>query len=577
MTATAILFATTPSEDGSPSADLRIGDGSLLTHLLEQLDSLDVRRVYVVVRPGYEGIVDAASIPTGVQWTVVGSASAADDLQVVADVAAKGRGRLVLAMADVLTHREALAGLLADPRVVTGILATTARLRSSWTFRTRSVRGRIVSAGSLYHQVRRANAYFLGVLKVDERDRPVLASVARELAALNAAHPTQWPARVEDVQRRWRTRAVRDHLVLAAADAEAAAAIDLEGIDVDAFPLGDDVEARLALRRRVSENDVAAMVLVGLVRSGVHLTNSYLRRLFWARPLSQEAAANAAAAMGTYDEDKVLLASAVKANDGFFTTYFVSPYSKYIARWAAHRGWTPNGVTTLSMAIGILAAAAFAIGTRPALVAGAVLLQVAFAFDCVDGQLARYTRQFSKLGAWLDSVLDRGKEYAVYAGLAFGATRGFHDDVWTLAAAALVLQTCRHMMEFSYSASQHDQIAAIPMLPLDQPEDRILPADLTTPEDASSVEQVTDDQQSWGQRALHTAGRSAITVSRLLERRRWMRWGKKIVVLPIGERFALISLTAAIWDPRVTFTVLLLWGSLAASYVLVGRILRSVA
>jgi phosphatidylglycerophosphate synthase len=577
VTATAILFATTPSEDGSPSADLRIGDGSLLTHLLEQLDSLDVRRVYVVVRPGYEGIVDAASIPTGVQWTVVGSASAADDLQVVADVAAKGRGRLVLAMADVLTHREALAGLLADPRVVTGILATTARLRSSWTFRTRSVRGRIVSAGSLYHQVRRANAYFLGVLKVDERDRPVLASVARELAALNAAHPTQWPARVEDVQRRWRTRAVRDHLVLAAADAEAAAAIDLEGIDVDAFPLGDDVEARLALRRRVSENDVAAMVLVGLVRSGVHLTNSYLRRLFWARPLSQEAAANAAAAMGTYDEDKVLLASAVKANDGFFTTYFVSPYSKYIARWAAHRGWTPNGVTTLSMAIGILAAAAFAIGTRPALVAGAVLLQVAFAFDCVDGQLARYTRQFSKLGAWLDSVLDRGKEYAVYAGLAFGATRGFHDDVWTLAAAALVLQTCRHMMEFSYSASQHDQIAAIPMLPLDQPEDRILPADLTTPEDASSVEQVTDDQQSWGQRALHTAGRSAITVSRLLERRRWMRWGKKIVVLPIGERFALISLTAAIWDPRVTFTVLLLWGSLAASYVLVGRILRSVA
>ena len=50
------------------------------------------------------------------------------------------------------------------------------------------------------------------------------------------------------------------------------------------------------------------------------------------------------------------------------------------------------------------------------MVAGAVLLQLAFTFDCVDGQLARYTRQFSKLGAWLDSIFDRTKEYVVFAG-----------------------------------------------------------------------------------------------------------------------------------------------------------------
>ena len=29
----------------------------------------------------------------------------------------------------------------------------------------------------------------------------------------------------------------------------------------------------------------------------------------------------------------------MKANDGFFTTFFVSPYSKYIARWAARQKW----------------------------------------------------------------------------------------------------------------------------------------------------------------------------------------------------------------------------------------------
>src|SRR5213076_1711230 len=107
---------------------------------------------------------------------------------------------------------------------------------------------------------------------------------------------------------------------------------------------------------------------------------------------------------------------------GFFTTFFVSPYSKYIARWAARRGLTPNFVTSVSMAVGVVAAACFALGSRAGLVAGAVLLQAAFTLDCVDGQLARYTRTFSKFGAWLDSIFDRTKEYAWFAGLAIGST-----------------------------------------------------------------------------------------------------------------------------------------------------------
>lgn len=51
----------------------------------------------------------------------------------------------------------------------------------------------------------------------------------------------------------------------------------------------------------------------------------------------------------------------------------------------------------------------------------------------------------------------------------------------------------------------------------------------------------------------------------------------RILTLPIGERFALISLTAAIASPRVTFVALLLWGGLAAGYSVTGRIVRTVA
>ncbi len=166
----------------------------------------------------------------------------------------------------------------------------------------------------------------------------------------------------------------------------------------------------------------------------------------------------------------MLLESAVKGSDGFFTTFFVSPYSRYIARWCAHRGFTPNQVTTVSLFIGALAAAGFATGERWGLVAGAILLQAAFTTDCVDGQLARYTRTFSKLGAWLDSIFDRSKEYMAFAGLAIGASRT-GDPVWLLACSVLTMQTVRHLSDFSFGAGQTKVVSSTEQPPLEQPRD----------------------------------------------------------------------------------------------------------
>src|SRR3954451_18496004 len=109
------------------------------------------------------------------------------------------------------------------------------------------------------------------------------------------------------------------------------------------------------------------------------------------------------------------------------------------------------------MALGVTAAAGFATGEPWGLGGGAALLLAAFTLDCVDGQLARYARSFSKFGAWLDSILDRGKEYLVYAGLAIGASRA-GDPVWLLAGATLALQTVRHTVDFSYPTFQHQLI-----------------------------------------------------------------------------------------------------------------------
>lgn len=218
-------------------------------------------------------------------------------------------------------------------------------------------------------------------------------------------------------------------------------------------------------------------------------------------------------------EERARIDAAVKANDGFFATFFVSPYSKYVARFAARRGWTPNAVTLGSFAIGLAAAACFAAGTRWASVAGALLLQVSFTADCVDGQLARYTRTFSSLGAWLDSVLDRTKEHVVYASLAIGATRGYDEDVWLLTCCALALLTVRHLGDAAYVAGKGG---------------RIDPA----------------------------AARAGYRV-----------WLARIFAFPIGERFLAISLTAALFTPRVTFLVLVVWGGLATTWAFIRRVL----
>ncbi|MFI1094268.1 DUF5941 domain-containing protein [Streptomyces sp. NPDC020917] len=246
-------------------------------------------------------------------------------------------------------------------------------------------------------------------------------------------------------------------------------------------------------------------------------------------PADADAHAAATAAVGAVDEESVRLRSAVKARDGFFTTHFISPYSRYVARWCARRGLTPNQVTTASLLVALIAAGCAATGTRAGFVAAGVLLIASFVLDCTDGQLARYSLQYSTLGAWLDATFDRAKEYAYYAGLALGAARG-GDDVWALALGAMVLQTCRHVVDFAFTEANHDATG-----------------------NTSPTAALSDRLDSVG----------------------WTVWVRRMIVLPIGERWALIAVLTAVTTPRITFVVLLVGCALAACYTTAGRVLRS--
>jgi phosphatidylglycerophosphate synthase len=577
----AVIVATALAEDGAPAAMQRFQGAFVLRRMLDQLASLGIGEVLVLTRP--EMAPRLAPALEGTAARVQAGAGVAADLRAVEAHARASAGGIVVLSGEVVTQREALAGLLVDPRLGSAALSSGGTAGRPYAYRLRSRRGRVVSAASPYHSTYRSTSSFLGALKVSAADRPALAGLAGRLAALlDGGPPEDWAEELVRKHGSWRLSlhgSMVRRQALERGEEPPVRDPDAPPPDPFAVELEPDDEAEIARRLAAAPGDVTALLLTGLVRSGAHVGLSHLRKLFWARPLSAEAIARAEERILDHDEDRVLLDSAVKASDGFFTTFFVSPYSKYIARWAAHRGFTPNQVTTVSVLIGVVAAAAFATGERWGAIAGALLLQAAFTTDCVDGQLARYTRQFSKLGAWLDSVFDRTKEYVVFAGLAIGAERA-GDEVWVLACAALTLQTVRHMLDFSFGATQHQAIGATAQPPLEQPSDSLNPrrpgpveAEQLESELQAEVPDLLPPQQPLRKRL----PRMGLRIWHRFDGLAPVFWAKKMIAFPIGERFAAISITAALFTPRTTFVVLLVWGGVAAVYSLAGRVLRSVA
>ena len=552
--ASAIVFATVRTDDGTPAAAMRFQEGTILHRLLDQLADVGVPTATVIARPDGEAALRGSLDVAGLAVELRVCEDAAADLRAVAEIAGQGIGGIVLLPGEIVTQREALAGLLLDPRLRSAALTGGGMRLRPFVPRMRSVRGRVLSAGSPYHAVGGNVGNSLSIVKVAATERPMLAEAAERLSALAADPPASWTEEHENRIRAWRRYfAIRTY-----------EDVTRETVEEDPA-LPPDEEAEVQRWAAAAPDEVVSLLLVGLVRGGAAMGSSHLRSLYWARPLSSEAVARAREEIVDYDEDKVLLESAVKSNDGFFTTYFVSTYSHYIARWAAHRGWTPNFVTTLSVIIGGVAALCFATGEKWGMITGAVLVYLSFVTDCVDGQLARYTRQFSALGAWLDSVFDRTKEYMVFAGLAVGAA----TDVWLLAAAALALQTVRHTLEFSYGATRVQNMAAVNHPPLEQAADEAMERRRAAIEAGGRPRAARPEPRRVVRRGLK--GWSA------MERVPGVRWIKKMIAFPIGERFATISITAAIWGPKTTFHVYLAWAGLATVYNLVGRVLRSVA
>ncbi|MFG1707179.1 CDP-alcohol phosphatidyltransferase family protein [Nonomuraea sp. M3C6] len=146
--------------------------------------------------------------------------------------------------------------------------------------------------------------------------------------------------------------------------------------------------------------------------------------------------------MRTYSLDDVY--ETRKRRDSWWTVYFVDPVACRVALSVANRTQlTPNGLTVLSLVLGMVSAACFATNL---LVAGACIFYMSFMIDCVDGKIARLKGTGTPFGLWLDYVGDRVRVVLCAGGLAYGQYALTGDVRYVvLGAAVAVLDLFRYV------------------------------------------------------------------------------------------------------------------------------------
>jgi hypothetical protein len=277
------------------------------------------------------------------------------------------------------------------------------------------------------------------------------------------------------------------------------------------------------------------LVLVALTRARVQVDAAELWAAPYARSSDDLVKDNVKGELANLNMGKLRLKMANRANDGFYSVFFLRKFSKLLTWLAVRVNATPNQVTLISFAIGLYSAFCFTKGTFSQTLLGAVLLQLSIIVDCVDGELARYTRKFSKLGAWLDAVTDRVKEYMVFLGLAIGAEKS-GQDLWIPALVMMLIQTFRHLSDYNFARSIKQRAEEQFLAPID-----------------------------------FSADFDGIIPSEREPKGRLRYWLGKIIQFPIGERWLVISASAVIGGASFTFTVMPILAFISALVVFRGR------
>lgn len=136
----------------------------------------------------------------------------------------------------------------------------------------------------------------------------------------------------------------------------------------------------------------------------------------------------------SFSKRRQKLRATFKPREEWWSRVFATPIAygllHLVADWKV---LTPNRLTVLSFILTLLTGVLILSGVGGALLAAAILLQVAYIFDCMDGQLARYREVSSAFGSFLDKWSDYVKFPAVVLALTLEAySRDGSVVVWVM-------------------------------------------------------------------------------------------------------------------------------------------------
>jgi len=129
--------------------------------------------------------------------------------------------------------------------------------------------------------------------------------------------------------------------------------------------------------------------------------------------------------------EDALFRSLGKRTDGPVSRWINRPISTFVTRRLVGTNITPNQMTVVANVIGALGVFLVFQGTWAMLALGSLLVQLQSILDGCDGEIARLKFKSSKVGEWLDNILDDQVNVGYGIALGFAATALSGQWWWT--------------------------------------------------------------------------------------------------------------------------------------------------
>lgn len=132
----------------------------------------------------------------------------------------------------------------------------------------------------------------------------------------------------------------------------------------------------------------------------------------------------------------------VIGENGWYVRYFVRKISIYFTKMFLYTPINAHQISLLMTLIGIVGGVFFALGMYINGLIGAMFLQLFLIFDCTDGEVARYRKQSSRKGKYLDYIANDIVHVAMFSGLTVGTLNGRYSLPAFLSSHGSIIILC---------------------------------------------------------------------------------------------------------------------------------------